>query len=109
MMTVIKPTHNCILCYAPLASHSPDGINFFCQDPTECLNRVQTRLEQNDYRDASPEMYELFKNREAQAKAYWVRCVKDSRDLKAVLGLDDTSFLTHLKLMNDMESEDEQC
>jgi hypothetical protein len=49
-------------------------------------------------------MYELFKAREAQAKAYWTKCVLESRDLKAALGLDDTTFLTHMKLLAEMEA-----
>lgn len=108
-MTLEIKHPSCILCNEELASHTPDGIDFFCQNPTECLNRVQSRLEQNDYRDASPEMYDLFKRREAQAKAYWTKCVLDTRDLKAALGLDDTTFLTHLKLMEELSAEDEEC
>jgi hypothetical protein len=103
-------THACILCGKPNVQHTPDGINFFCQNPTSCLDSVQARLEQTGYRDATPEMYKLFKAREAQAKAYWTKCVLESRDLKAALGLDDTTFLTHMKLLAEMETEgDEEC
>jgi hypothetical protein len=108
-MTTQTKAHNCMLCGQSGAEHTPDGINFFCFDPTPCLDRVQTKLEQTDYRDATPEMVELFRNREAQAKAYWTKCVLETKDLMAALGMDDTTFLTHMKLMNEMSAEDEQC
>lgn len=64
---------------------------------------------QPDFSDATPELYELFKAREAQAKAHWEDCVRQSLDLKAALGLDDTTFLTHLNMMAEMSAEDDQC
>lgn len=103
--------HTCSLCEQRGATHTPDGTTFYCENATACLDRVQDRLEQTNYRDATPELYELFLAREALAKDYWVKCVIRSRDLKAALGLDDTSFLTHMGLMAEMVAGegDEEC
>jgi hypothetical protein len=104
-MTTQTKKHNCSLCGSSEATHTPDGINYFCQDPTECLDRAKAYLEQTDYRDATPEIYELFKAREAQMKYTWENYVLLTRDLKAALGLDDTTFLTHLEEMTRIEAE----
>jgi hypothetical protein len=102
-MTTQTRTHNCSLCNKRGAEHTPDGINYFCQDATECLDRAHAYLEETNYQDATPEMYELFKAREAQVKTNWENSVNYSQKLFTVLGLDDTTFLTHLEEMKRIE------
>ena len=79
-------TRPCTLCSQPGATHTPDGINYFCEDATSCLDRAQAYLEATGYRDAIQEMYELFKAREARAKAYWYKCVSDTERLAGGAG-----------------------
>lgn len=108
-MTTQTRTRNCALCGKSGAEQTTDRINYFCFDPTECLDRALTGLEQTNYQDASPELYNLFKLRQAMAKTDWTKWILATENLRTVLGLDDTTFLTYTKLMAEMSAEDDQC
>lgn len=108
-MTTKTKNHRCMLCFNFSETVLIDNTFWICLDPKYCISEIAASFDFPPFEEATPDTYKETKALEAQAKRFWEACVVKSRDLKAVLGLDDTTFLTHTKLMNEMTEGDEEC
>jgi len=104
-MTTQTQTRACVLCGNADDTYSQDRL-WFCNDSKACQDRHEAYEKSRAYQNATPEKLKVLEAKRDRKKREWEQLVTQCRDMKAALGVDDTSFLTHMDILNEMYLEE---